>query len=72
MVNLILNSKSKTSGASFSSVVQGAVRFNTYVYLALITAIFGDEGIALAALLITFAIPLINVICITIFCSICK
>ena len=28
---------------------------------------FGDEGIALAALLITFAIPLINVICITIF-----
>lgn len=67
VVNLILNSKSKTSGASFSSVVQGAVRFNTYVYLALITAIFGDEGIALAALLITFAIPLINVICITIF-----
>ena len=67
LVNLILNIKSKTSGASFSSVVQGSLRFNTYVYLALITAIFGDEGIALAALLITFAIPLINVICISIF-----
>ena len=66
-INLVINIKTTTSGASFSSVVQGALRFNTYVYLALITAIFGDEGIALAALLITFAIPLINVICITIF-----
>jgi len=66
-INLILNFKSKASGALFSSVVQGSLRFNTYVYLALVTAIFGDEGIALAALLITFTIPLINVICITIF-----
>ena len=67
VVNLILNVKTKTNPASFTSVVQGALRFNTYVYLALITAVFGDEGIALAALLITFAIPLINVICITVF-----
>jgi len=64
---LIINLKTKTAGATFSSVVQGAVRFNTYVYLALISAMFGDEGIALAALFITLAIPLINVICITIF-----
>lgn len=67
ILNLLINLKTKTPGVSFSSVVQGSVRFNTYVYLALITAIFGDEGIALAALLITFAIPLINVICISIF-----
>ena len=52
VLNLILNLKIKTPGAPFSSVVQGAVRFNTYVYLALITAMFGDDGIALAALLI--------------------
>ena len=67
IITLIINIKTKTAGASFSSVVQGTVRFNTYVFLALITSMFGDEGIALAALLITFAIPLINVICITIF-----
>lgn len=67
VLNLLLNLITKTNGASFSSVVQGAVRFNTYVYLALIAAMFGDEGIALAALLITLAIPLINIICITIF-----
>jgi len=67
VINLLINLKTKTNGASFSSVVQGAVRFNTYVYLALVAAMFGDDGIALAALLITFAIPLINVICITVF-----
>lgn len=67
VVNLLINLKTKSEGSSFSSIVQGAVRFNTYVYLALITAIFADDGIALAALLITFAIPLINVICITVF-----
>ena len=67
IVSILINLKIKTAGAAFSSVIQGAVRFNTYVFLALITAIFGDKGIALAALFITFAIPLINVICITIF-----
>jgi predicted permease len=64
---ILINIKLNTSGASFSSVVQGAVRFNTYVFLALISSVYGDEGLALGALLITFAIPLINVIAITIF-----
>lgn len=67
VVSVIINFKTKTAGAPFSSIVQGAVRFNTYVFLALISAMFADEGIALAALLITFAIPLINIICITVF-----
>ncbi len=64
---VVINFRTKTAGAPFSSIVQGSVRFNTYVFLALISAMFGDEGIALAALLITFAIPFINFICITIF-----
>lgn len=67
VITVILNLKFKTPGAAFSSVIQGAVRFNTYVLLALISAIYGDDGIALAALLITFAIPFINFICITAF-----
>lgn len=67
VISLLINLITKTPGAPFSSVVQGTVRFNTYVFLALIASMFGDEGIALAALLITFAIPLINVICITVF-----
>lgn len=64
---VFINFKIKTQGAPFSSIVQGSVRFNTYVFLALISAMFADEGIALAALLISFAIPLINFICISVF-----
>lgn len=64
---IAINKKLKIEGATFTSVVQGSVRFNTYVFLALSASLFGDEGLILSALLITFAIPLINVICITIF-----
>ena len=67
VISIIINLKKRSSGSSFSSVVQGAIRFNTYVFLGLVSAILGDDGIALAALLITFAIPMINVICITVF-----
>lgn len=54
-------------GKAFTSVYQGAIRFNTYVFLALIDAIFGDSGLVLAALLMTFMIPIINIFCIGIF-----
>jgi hypothetical protein len=67
VIVILLNKKMKMQGASFTSVVQGTVRFNTYVFLALSASMFGDDGLVLSALLITFAIPLINIICITVF-----
>ena len=68
MIILMLANKIKpTSASSFTSVVQGGIRFNTYVFLALSGAIFGNEGLVLSAIILTFAIPFINVLCITIF-----
>jgi len=67
VILILINIKMKIQGSCFTSVVQGAVRFNTYVFLALSASLFGDDGLILSALLITFAIPLINVICITFF-----
>jgi len=52
---------------AFTSIYQGAVRFNTYVFLALIDAVLGDQGLVLAALLITFMIPLLNIFCVGVF-----
>lgn len=49
---------------SFTSIFQGGIRFNTYVYLALVNALFHDKGLIIAALLITFMIPLLNLLCI--------
>ena len=57
----------KFSGPVYSSVYQGVIRYNTYVYLALVDALYGDEGIVLAAFLITFVIPVINVFCVSTF-----
>jgi predicted permease len=54
-------------GEAFTSVYQGSVRFNTYVFLALTDAVFGDEGLILAAFLITFLIPFLNLLCIMSF-----
>lgn len=63
LINKIFNFK----GDSFTSIVQGSIRFNTYVFLALADSIFGDKGLVLAAILMMFVIPFINIICISIF-----
>ena len=52
---------------SFTSVVQGGIRFNTYLFLALTSSIFGKEGLILSAILLAFTIPFLNILCITIF-----
>jgi len=54
-------------GDAFTSIVQGGIRFNTYVFLALADSIYGDEGLVLAAILMMFVIPFINVLCISTF-----
>ncbi|MBM87515.1 MAG: hypothetical protein CMQ41_03995 [Gammaproteobacteria bacterium] len=48
--------------ASLSSVYQGTIRFNTYIALALFEALYGDRGIAQAAIVIAVFIPLVNVL----------
>ena len=67
IVLMIVNKIKTTNPNAFTSVVQGGIRFNTYVFLALSGAIFGNEGLVLSAILLTFTIPFINILCITIF-----
>ncbi|OSM01851.1 putative auxin efflux carrier [Magnetofaba australis IT-1] len=55
------------SGPRFTSLYQGAIRFNTYIGLAAADALYGSVGLATAALLIALKIPLVNLLCVTIF-----
>ena len=64
---IIFNKFFPTKNSSFTSVIQGGIRFNTYVFLALSGSIFGSQGLVLAAIILTFAIPFINILCISIF-----
>lgn len=47
-------------GPAFTSVFQGAVRFNTFVGLAVAGTIYGQPGLAMAGLAIAILIPLVN------------
>jgi predicted permease len=54
----------KVDGPAFSSVYQGVIRFNTYVGLSVVLAVFHTEGGTVAALVMAIMIPLINVLCV--------
>ena len=64
---IIYNKIFPTKNSSFTSIVQGGIRFNTYVFLALSGSIFGNVGLVLGAIILTFTIPILNILCITIF-----
>ena len=47
-------------GPAFTSLLQGAVRWNSFVAIALAGALHGKEGVALTAVAFAFLIPLAN------------
>lgn len=51
-------------GPSFTSIFQGAIRWNTFVALALAAGLPGREGTTMMAIAIAAMIPLLNVICV--------
>ena len=55
------------NGATFTSIFQGGVRFNTYIALAVAQAFFGTDGLAMGAVTAGFMIVLINLLCISAF-----
>ncbi|WP_417255762.1 AEC family transporter [Celeribacter halophilus] len=48
--------------ARFGAVLQGAVRFNTYLGLAILATLTGPAGIERAAIYLAIAVPLVNVL----------
>ncbi|WP_166265388.1 AEC family transporter [Marinobacter caseinilyticus] len=54
-------------GPMYSSVFQGAIRFNSYVALAASGLLLGDQGISLMAIAVAVMVPILNVVCIVMF-----
>lgn len=52
---------------ALSSVYQGSIRFNTYIGLACIDALYGDSGLTTAALCLAIYIPVVNVLSVVSF-----
>jgi predicted permease len=49
------------SGPAFASVFQGLVRWNSFVFLPVVVAVFGEPGLARAAVVIGALVPVINI-----------
>lgn len=47
---------------SFTSVLQGGIRFNTYIGLSISPSLFGAEGSALAAIVAAILVPTVNIV----------
>ena len=52
------------TNAQFTSVYQGSIRFNTYIGLAVVSALYGTEGLVTAVILASLMIPVINTACV--------
>ncbi|HEY0927789.1 AEC family transporter [Brevundimonas sp.] len=53
-------------GPAYTSVFQGVIRWNSFVFLPVIQATFGAEGLALAAVMIASIIPVTNIACVAV------
>lgn len=53
--------------AEFTSVFQGALRFNTYVGVAGASALHGSAGATVAAVAVALMVPVVNVLCVASF-----
>lgn len=50
------------AGPTFSSVFQGGLRYNTFVAMAAVGALYGDKGLALAGIAVAAMVPLLNLL----------
>lgn len=49
------------AGASYSSIFQGATRWNTFAVVAIVYGFYGDAGVSIASIGIAVMIPMLNV-----------
>lgn len=59
---LVLRPRLTKKDASFSSVFQGSIRWNSYIGLAAAYALYGNDGLYLAAVFMTVLIPTVNIL----------
>ncbi len=57
---------SGADGPTFTSIYQGTIRFNSYIGISIVLFLFGEAGVLVAAMLLSFLIPLANFSCITV------
>lgn len=60
---VLVQRKMSFDGPAFTSVVQGSIRFNNYLGLSIAEVLYGEQGVALAAITNAILVPVVNVLC---------
>jgi malonate transporter len=63
----VLERRLGIDGPSFTSIFQGATRWNTFVAISVAGSLFGQRGIALIAVAIAAMVPLLNLLAFYVF-----
>lgn len=56
----------KIEGPAYTSVFQGVIRWNSFVFLPVVQMTYGEQGLALAAVMIACIIPVTNIACVAV------
>ncbi len=67
LIAILLQRLVKFQVAAFTSVFQGGLRFNTYIALGIAATLVPGQGVIYAAIIASVMIPLLNVLCVSIF-----
>ena len=65
-ITLLLKPLIRLDGPAFTSLFQGVIRWNSFVFLPVIQSVYGPDGLALAAVVIGAMIPVTNVLCVVV------
>jgi malonate transporter and related proteins len=55
----------RVDGPAFTSILQGFIRPNTYIGIAVTLALVGPDGVALITIAIAAGIPVVNILCVS-------
>lgn len=56
----------QVDGPAYTSIFQGVIRWNSFVFLPVVQSLFGAEGLAVAAVMIACIIPVTNIACVAV------
>lgn len=66
---VVYQKKNNIDGILFTSMFQGSIRYNTYIFLGLSSALFGSEGLAIVAIISSYMIIFTNILSVMIFAA---
>ena len=62
LIVLVVSPILRNDGRALTSLLQGSIRFNTYLGFAVLAAFYGERGLTLGAVYLAIMVPLVNVV----------